>query len=72
VCVAVKDENGLGGPFFLFFIIFVLFRKYGKRYENGIGYCRNHRNTVELTYRLLLYLLETFDNFLDLSRIFLA
>jgi hypothetical protein len=48
-CDGSKDETarkipGYSGPVFhIFPIIFVLFGKYGKRYENGIG-CRGNRS----------------------------
>jgi hypothetical protein len=56
-----KDENGreifwiFQSHFSYFIIIFVLFRKYGKWYGNGIGYCGAGQNTIGFPYHPFSY-----------------
>jgi hypothetical protein len=49
--------------FHIFLIIFILFDKYGKRYENELGYCGNR--SVGLLYLPFSYWVEKYDNFSD-------
>jgi hypothetical protein len=53
-----------GFRFFHIFGYFILFNKYGNRYENRIG-CHIDRNTIVFSYHLFLDWTEKFNNFSD-------